>query len=66
MDRVTIIGAGRVGETTAQMLAEAELCREVVLIDIQDDVPQGVALDVLQTSSFFRFDTRVKGSTDRG
>lgn len=66
MDRVTIIGAGRVGETTAQMLAEAELCREVVLIDIQDDVPQGVALDVLQTSSFFRFDTRVKGSTDAG
>jgi malate dehydrogenase len=64
MHRVTIIGAGRVGETTAQMLAEAELCREVVLIDIQDDVPQGVALDVLQTSSFFRFDTRVKGSTD--
>jgi malate dehydrogenase len=63
MDRVTIIGAGMVGETTAQMLAEEELCREVVLIDIREDVPQGVALDVLQTSSFFGFDTRVIGST---
>lgn len=64
MDRVTIVGAGMVGETTAQMLAESELCREVVLIDVREDVPQGVALDVLQTSSFFHFDTRVKGSTD--
>jgi malate dehydrogenase len=64
MDRVTIVGAGKVGETTAQMLAEAELCREVILIDVRDDVPQGVALDVMQTSSFFHFDTRVKGSTD--
>lgn len=64
MDRVTIIGAGKVGETAAQLLAEAELCREVVLIDIREGVPQGVALDVLQTSSFFRFDTRVTGSND--
>lgn len=64
MQRVTIIGAGMVGETTAQMLAEAEICREVMLIDIREDVPQGVALDVMQTSSFFNFDTRVKGSND--
>jgi malate dehydrogenase len=64
MDRVTILGAGMVGETTAQILAEAELCREIVLVDIREDVPQGVALDVMQTSSFFHFDTRVKGSTD--
>jgi len=64
MERVTIVGAGMVGETTAQMLAEAEVCREVVLIDIREDVAQGAALDVLQTSSCFHFDTRVKGSTD--
>jgi malate dehydrogenase len=64
MDRVTIIGAGKVGETTAQMLAESELCRELILIDIQEDVPQGVALDIMQTSSFFHFDTRVKGSNN--
>ena len=41
MHKVAIVGAGRVGETTAQILAEQETCREVVLIDIREDVPQG-------------------------
>ena len=64
MQKVAIIGAGRVGETTAQILAEQETCREVVLIDIREDVPQGVALDIYQTAPFFEFDTRVTGSND--
>jgi malate dehydrogenase len=64
MDKVAIIGAGRVGETTAQFLAKQELCREVVLVDVREDVPQGVALDVFQTSPFFGFDTRVYGSNE--
>jgi len=64
MKKVAIVGAGRVGETTAQFLAEQEICQEVVLIDIREDAPQGVALDILQTSPFFRFDTRVIGSND--
>ncbi|HHH13520.1 MAG TPA: malate dehydrogenase, partial [Thiolapillus brandeum] len=64
MKKVAIVGAGRVGETTAQFLAEQEICQEVVLIDIREDAPQGVALDILQTSPFFRFDTRVVGSND--
>lgn len=64
MQKVAIIGAGRVGETTAQILAEQETCREVVLIDIREDVPQGVALDIFQTAPFFEFDTRVSGSND--
>jgi len=64
MDKVAIVGAGRVGETAAQILAEQEICSEVVLIDIREDVPQGVALDVFQTSPLFRFDTRVTGSND--
>jgi malate dehydrogenase len=64
MQKVAIIGAGRVGETTAQILAEQETCREVVLIDIREDVPQGVALDIFQTAPFFEFDTRVTGSND--
>ena len=64
MQKVAIIGAGRVGETTAQILAEQEICREVVLIDIREDVPQGVALDIFQTAPFFEFDTRVTGSND--
>lgn len=64
MQKVAIVGAGRVGETTAQILAEQEICREVVLIDIREDVPQGVALDIFQTAPFFEFDTRVTGSND--
>lgn len=64
MQKVAIIGAGRVGETTAQILAEQEICREIVLIDIREDVPQGVALDIFQTAPFFEFDTRVSGSND--
>ena len=64
MNKVTIVGAGRVGETTAQILAEQEICAEVVLIDIREDVPQGVALDIFQTAPFFDFDTKVSGSND--
>jgi malate dehydrogenase len=64
MQKVAIIGAGRVGEATAEMLAIRETCREVVLIDVREDVPQGVALDIFQTAPFFKFDTRVTGSND--
>jgi malate dehydrogenase len=64
MNKVAIVGAGRVGETTAQILAEQEICREIMLLDIRPDAPQGVALDILQTSPFFSFDTRVEGSND--
>jgi len=64
MQKVAVVGAGRVGETTAQILAEQEICREVVLIDIREDVPQGVALDIFQSAPFFEFDTRVSGSND--
>lgn len=64
MQKVAIIGAGRVGETTAQILAEHETAREVVLIDIREDAPQGVALDIAQSAPFFHFDTRVSGSND--
>lgn len=64
MKKVAIVGAGRVGETTAQILAEQELCREVVLIDVREDAPQGVALDIFQSAPFFDFDTRVTGSND--
>ena len=64
MQKVAIIGAGRVGETTAQILAEQETAREVVLIDIREDAPQGVALDIAESAPFFRFDTQVSGSND--
>ncbi len=64
MNKIAIIGAGRVGESTAQILAKEELCQELVLLDIHDGMPQGVALDIQESASLLRFDTRVTGGTD--
>ncbi len=64
MKKICIIGAGRVGESTAQIIAKEELCREVALLDITEGVPQGIALDIQQSASLLRFDTRVVGDTD--
>ncbi len=64
MKKITIVGAGRVGESTAQILAKEELCHELLLLDINEGVPQGVALDIQQSGSLLRFDTRVNGDTD--
>jgi malate dehydrogenase len=64
MNKISIVGAGRVGETTAQILAEEELCREIALYDVREDVPEGVALDIFQTAPFFEFDCRLSGSND--
>lgn len=64
MHKITIVGAGRVGESTAQIVAKEELCRELLLLDVEAGVPQGVALDIQQSASLLRFDTRVSGDTD--
>ncbi len=64
MKKITIVGAGRVGESTAHNLAKAELCREVMLIDIKEGVPQGTALDIQESGPIFDFDTRLSGSND--
>ena len=64
MRKISIIGAGRVGESTAQIIAKEELCREIVLLDINEGVPQGVAMDIQQSGSLLRFDTRVTGDSD--
>jgi malate dehydrogenase len=62
--KITIVGAGRVGESTAHNLAKAELCREIVLIDIKEGVPQGTALDIQESAPIFDFDTKLTGSND--
>lgn len=62
MDRITIVGAGRVGESTAQILAQQEMCRELVLLDIREGIAEGVALDIQETAPLFGFDTRVIGA----
>ena len=64
MNKITVIGAGRVGETTAQTLAQQGMCNEVVLLDIREGAAAGAALDIRQTAPFFGFDVRVTGGTD--
>ncbi len=64
MKKITIVGVGRVGESTAQILAKEELCREIMLLDINEGMPQGVALDIQESAALLRFDTRVNGDTD--
>lgn len=64
MKKITIIGAGRVGESTAQFLAKQNLCRELVLLDINEGAAKGCALDIQETAPIFGFDVNVQGSTD--
>ena len=61
MKKITIIGAGRVGESTAQILAIDEVCDQVVLTDIREGVAKGTALDIHESSPLFKFDTKVSG-----
>lgn len=61
MKKISIFGAGRIGESTAQFIAEQDLCNELMLIDIQEGVPEGVALDIQETAPLLGFDTKVNG-----
>ena len=62
VNTITVVGAGNVGATTAQRLAEKELSRRVVLVDIVAGVPQGKGLDQWQTAPIEGFDSRVIGT----
>ncbi|GAB4132784.1 MAG: malate dehydrogenase [Bacteroidia bacterium] len=62
--KVTVVGAGNVGATCADVIAQKELCNEVILVDIKPNFAGGKALDIWQTSPVNLFDTRIKGSTD--
>ena len=62
MDKITVVGAGNVGATAAQRVAEKELAREVVLIDVVEGVPQGKGLDQWQSAPIEGFDSRVIGT----
>ena len=61
--KVTIVGAGFYGSTTAQRLAECDIFHEVVLTDIVDGKPEGLALDISQSRPIEGFETRVTGQT---
>jgi len=62
--KVTVVGAGYVGEHTAQALMLQELAQEVVLIDVVEDMPQGKGLDQRQSSTVWGTDTKVIGTND--
>jgi malate dehydrogenase len=62
LEKVAVVGAGNVGATAAQRLAEKNLARTVVLIDVIEGVPQGKALDQYQSGPIEGFDTRVIGT----
>src|SRR5580658_5462548 len=61
--KVTVVGAGNVGATTAHRLADKQLA-DVVLIDILEGVPQGKGLDLLQSGPIEGYDVHVKGTND--
>jgi malate dehydrogenase len=61
LEKVAVVGAGNVGATAAQRLAEKSLARQLVMIDVVEGVPQGKALDQWQSGPIEGFDTRVTG-----
>jgi len=64
LNKITVVGAGNVGATTAQRLAEKELARQVVLVDVIDGIPQGKGLDLWESAPIEGYDTRLVGSND--
>ena len=62
VNKITVVGAGNVGATTAQRVAEKELARTVVMVDVAEGIPQGKGLDQLQSGPIEGFDTRIIGS----
>src|SRR3989338_3431430 len=64
MRKITVVGAGNVGASVAQRVAEKELARQVVLVDVVEGVPQGKGLDQWESAPVEGFDTRVSGTND--
>jgi malate dehydrogenase len=60
--KVTVVGAGKYGSTTVQRIAERGICDEVVMTDIIEGLPQGLALDMMQSRPIEQFETRVVGT----
>jgi malate dehydrogenase len=61
--KVTVVGSGNVGATTALRLAQAELC-DVVMTDIMEGIPQGKALDMMQAGPITGSDSKITGTND--
>ena len=61
--KVSVIGAGNVGATAADVMASRSICSEIVLLDIKEGFAEGKALDIMQTSTTRGFDTIINGTT---
>jgi len=64
LNKITVVGAGNVGATAAQRLAEKNLARTIVMVDVVEGVPQGKALDQWQSGPVEGYDSRVYGTND--
>ncbi|MFZ5429621.1 MAG: malate dehydrogenase [Bacteroidota bacterium] len=62
--KVTVVGAGNVGATCAQVIAQKNIVQEVVLVDIKEGISEGKSLDLWQTAPVNYYDTRLVGSTN--
>ena len=62
--KVTIVGAGNVGATCADVLAYKEVSNEIVLVDIKEGLSEGKSLDIFQKSPINLYDTKTIGSTN--
>lgn len=62
--KVTVVGAGNVGATCANVIAHKELANEVVIVDIKEGLAEGKALDMWQTAPINSYDSRMTGSTN--
>jgi malate dehydrogenase len=62
LNKITVVGAGNVGATAAQRIAEKELARTVVMVDVAEGIPQGKSLDQWESAPIELFDSRVIGS----
>jgi malate dehydrogenase len=63
-DKISVVGAGNVGASAALLLAQKQLARQVVLIDVVEGVPQGKGLDQWESAPIEGFDTRIIGTND--
>jgi malate dehydrogenase len=64
MTKVTVVGAGNVGATCADVLAYREIAEQIVLVDIKEGVAEGKALDIWQKAPIDQYDSRTVGSTN--
>src|SRR3982751_4024726 len=62
VNKITVVGAGNVGATAAQRVAEKELARTVVMVDVAEGIPQGKALDQWQSAPIEGYDSRITGT----